>query len=55
VRDVLNEPAAKQRSLFNRKYVDGLLQDPTAALTPKGHSKLWQVAVLEYWFQCHGI
>jgi len=55
VRDVLNEPVAKQRSLFNRKYVDGLLQDPTAALTPKGHSKLWQVAVLEYWFQCHGI
>jgi asparagine synthetase B (glutamine-hydrolysing) len=24
-------------------------------LTPKGHSKLWQLALLEYWLQTHGI
>lgn len=52
---MLNEPAARRRNIFNRSYVDRLLADPEGELTPKGHSKLWQVAVLEAWFQTHGI
>jgi asparagine synthetase B (glutamine-hydrolysing) len=32
-----------------------LLLDPEGELTSKEHSKLWQVAVLEAWFQTHGI
>ena len=55
VRDILNEPAARQRNLFQREYVDRLLADPENNLTPKHHSKLWQVALLEYWLQTHGI
>lgn len=55
VRDVLDAPAARERGLFNRAYVDRLLDDPDGTLTPKGNSKLWQVALLEAWFQTHGI
>src|SRR3954447_16163636 len=57
VRDVLNDERARERGLFDPSYVERLLQDPegTNALTPKGHSKLWQVAVLEQWLQAHGI
>ena len=52
-RDVLNAPAARRRELFRRAYVERLLADPEGQLTPKGHSKLWQVALLEYWLQTH--
>ncbi|MEA2990936.1 MAG: hypothetical protein QOG83_3647, partial [Alphaproteobacteria bacterium] len=55
VRDILEQPAARQRELFNRDYVDRLLADPERHLTPKGRSKLWQVAVLEFWLQTNGI
>jgi asparagine synthase (glutamine-hydrolysing) len=55
VRDILNQPAARKRDLFNRAYVDRLLGDPDGTLTPKGHSKLWQVSLLEYWLQTHGL
>ncbi len=55
VRGVLDAPAARQRGLFNRAYIERLLANPEGELTPKGHSKLWQVALLECWFQTQGI
>jgi len=55
VRDVLNQPRARERDLFQRGYVDKLLAEPEAHITPLRGSKLWQVALLEYWFQTHGI
>lgn len=55
VHDVLDAPVARQRGLFNRAYVDRLLADPAGELTPKGHSKLWQIAVLECWLQTQRI
>jgi len=55
VRDVLNAPRARRRGLFNRAYVERLLANPEAELTPKGHSKLWQIAVLECWLQTQEI
>ena len=55
VRDTLDAPAARERGLFNRAYVDHLLEDPDGTLTPKGNSKLWQVALLESWLQTHGV
>jgi asparagine synthase (glutamine-hydrolysing) len=55
VREVLGNDRARQRRLFNRSYVDKLLADPEGSLTPKGHSKLWQVALLESWLQSHGL
>jgi asparagine synthase (glutamine-hydrolysing) len=55
VTEVLNQPAARQRGLFNRKYVDELLADPEAHITPLRGSKLWQIALLEYWLSVHNI
>lgn len=52
-RDVLNQEAARTRGIFRRDYVDRLLADPEGNLTAKGHSKLWQVTVLEHWLQTH--
>jgi asparagine synthase (glutamine-hydrolysing) len=55
VRDVLETPRARQRGLFQSGYVEHLLSNPEGELTPKGHSKLWQVALLEYWLQAQGV
>jgi asparagine synthase (glutamine-hydrolysing) len=55
VRATLTDEQARSRRLFNRDYVDRLLADPEGNLTPKGHSKLWQLAVLEAWLQSHHI
>jgi asparagine synthase (glutamine-hydrolysing) len=55
VRDVLNEPVARRRKLFNRDWVESLFEDPDSHITTLRGSKLWQVALLEYWLQLHGI
>jgi asparagine synthase (glutamine-hydrolysing) len=55
VRDILYQPAAQKRGIFNRDYLAQLLQDPEAHITPLRGSKLWQVALLEYWLQRHNI
>jgi asparagine synthase (glutamine-hydrolysing) len=55
VRNVLDAPRARQRGMFQRGYIDRLLANPEGELTPKGHSKLWQVALLECWLQTQGI
>ncbi len=53
VKDLLHSRAARQRALFKTDYVDGLLQAPEQHITPLQGSKLWQVALLEYWLQTH--
>jgi asparagine synthase (glutamine-hydrolysing) len=55
VHDILDAPQARQRGLFNRACVERMLANPEAELTPKGHSKLWQIALFEGWLQAHGI
>jgi asparagine synthase (glutamine-hydrolysing) len=55
VGNVVDVPRARQRGLFKRGYIDRLLANPESELTPKGHSKLWQVALLECWLQAQGI
>ncbi|MBF0469870.1 MAG: N-acetylglutaminylglutamine amidotransferase [Gammaproteobacteria bacterium] len=55
VRDILTQPAARERTLFQPGYVDMLLQAPEEHITPLRGSKLWQVALLEFWLQTHGI
>ena len=52
-RDALFAPAAQQRGLFKRDYVDRLLADPESHITPLRGSKLWQLALLELWLQEH--
>ena len=55
VRDVLEQPSAKNRGIFERGYVDTLLQDPEGHITPLRGSKLWQIACLETWLQAQGV
>ncbi len=55
VRDLLSQPAVASRGIFDQTYLDRLLQAPETHLTPLRGSKLWQVALLEYWFQSHSI
>ncbi|MEV4541465.1 N-acetylglutaminylglutamine amidotransferase [Micromonospora echinaurantiaca] len=55
VRDALTAPAARRRDLFRADYVDALLADPNAELTPLNGNKLWQLGLLEMWLQSHGI
>ncbi len=53
VRDALNSQAAKERGLFRPAYVNQLLDDPSAHMTPLRGSKLWQLGLLELWLQQH--
>lgn len=55
VRDALNSQAARERGLYRRDYIDRLLDDPKAHITPLKGSKLWQVALLEMWLQSHNL
>ena len=53
MRGVLETPAARQRGLFEPAYVARLLAEPEAHLTRIQGSKLWHLALLEYWLQRH--
>ena len=55
VRDALDSRVARERGVFQRTYVEKLLADPAAHITPLRGSKLWQVALLELWLQARGI
>ena len=55
VTDILDQPSARQRGIFQPGYLAKLLQDPKSHITPLRGSKLWQVALLEYWFQQQGL
>jgi asparagine synthase (glutamine-hydrolysing) len=55
VQDILNSDTARNRKLFNRGYIENLYQDPGAHITPLRGSKLWQIALLEYWLQQHSL
>ncbi len=53
VKEVLTDPAARERNLFRRDYVDRVLENPDAYITPLRSSRLWQMALLEYWLSIH--
>lgn len=55
VRSILDADVARQRGVFDRTYVDQLLEAPTEHITPLRGSKLWQIALLEYWLQIHQV
>ena len=55
VRDTLGSQAARDRGLFNGDYLEELMADPAAHITPLQGSKLWQVALLETWLQAQGV
>jgi asparagine synthase (glutamine-hydrolysing) len=55
VRDVLGSVAARQRGVYRAGFIEHMLQNPDAEMSPKGHSRLWQAALLEAWMQAHAV
>jgi len=55
VADALYSPAAKNRALFDSRYVERLLREPNDHRTPIGYNKLWQLGLLELWLQAHQV
>jgi len=55
MRGILMSHACIQRGLYQREYVDTLLADPEAPehFTRIQGSKLWHLALLEWWLQVH--
>ncbi|WPC66436.1 N-acetylglutaminylglutamine amidotransferase [Rhodoferax ferrireducens] len=55
MRGILMSNACIQRGLYQREYVDKLLADPEAPehFTRIQGSKLWHLALLEWWLQVH--
>jgi len=51
MREILTSQACRQRDLFQKEYVETLLNNPENHLTPLKGSKLWHLALLELWLQ----
>jgi asparagine synthase (glutamine-hydrolysing) len=51
MRAILDSRACRDRGLFSRAYVDRLLQAPEMHHTRIMGSKLWHLALLEFWLQ----
>jgi asparagine synthase (glutamine-hydrolysing) len=54
-RDALTSSAARDRGLFQPRYLETLFAAPADHITPLRGSELWQVALLEMWLQSHGV
>ena len=55
MRDILDSRACRERGLYRRDYVEALLAEPERYLTRIQGSKLWHLALLEFWLQRQGI
>lgn len=53
MRGILQSDACIRRGLYQRGYVDKLLAEPDAHFTRIRGSKLWHLALLEWWLQVH--
>jgi asparagine synthase (glutamine-hydrolysing) len=51
MRDVLDSRAARERGIFRREYIDRLMAAPEMHHTRIRGSKLWHIAVFEFWLQ----
>jgi len=51
MQDILNSQACRQRGVFDPNYIDMLLAAPDMHLTRIKGSKLWHLALLEFWLQ----
>ena len=54
MRGILDSEACRTRGLYDRAYVDKLLAAPEQHHTRIQGSKLWHLALLEFWLQKHG-
>jgi len=50
---ILNSSACINRGVYSRSYVDKLLAAPDEHFTRLQGSKLWHLALMEYWLQTH--
>jgi len=48
---VLNSDAALNRDIYNRKYIDRLLNEPNTNFTKLNGNELWHFTLLERWLQ----
>lgn len=55
VTESLTSQRALERGLFKPGYIDTLLSDPKAHITPLRGSKLWQLAMLGLWLDAHNL
>ena len=53
MREILSTDRCRQRGLYNPAYVDKMLAEPEKHFTRIQGSKLWHLALLEYWLQMH--
>ncbi|MBK1648783.1 N-acetylglutaminylglutamine amidotransferase [Rhabdochromatium marinum] len=51
MRDILHSQSCRERGLYRRTMIDELLDAPDQHHTRIQGSKLWQLALLEYWLQ----
>lgn len=51
MRDILDSAACLSRGVYKRAYVEKLLAEPEKHLTRIQGSKLWHLALLEFWLQ----
>ncbi|HEX8986926.1 MAG TPA: N-acetylglutaminylglutamine amidotransferase [Rhodocyclaceae bacterium] len=51
MRDILDSRACRERGVYRREYVEKLLAEPERHFTRIQGSKLWHLALLEYWLQ----
>jgi asparagine synthase (glutamine-hydrolysing) len=51
MRDILDARACRERGLYDRDYIEMLYQAPEMHHTRLRGSKLWHLAVLEFWLQ----
>ncbi|RMG57683.1 MAG: N-acetylglutaminylglutamine amidotransferase, partial [Gammaproteobacteria bacterium] len=55
MRDILHSQRCRERGLFNPAYVERLLEAPDHHLTRIKGSKLWHMALFEFWLQQRGL
>jgi asparagine synthase (glutamine-hydrolysing) len=53
MRDILGSQASRERGLYRPEYVQRLLAEPDGHFTRIQGSKLWHLALLEFWLQTH--
>lgn len=55
MQDILNSQTCRERGIYNRHYVEALLKKPEDHLTRIKGSKLWHMALLEFWLQTNNL
>ena len=49
--DILLSSACRRRGVFDEQYIQKVIDSPREYITAFNGSRLWHLALLEYWFQ----